>query len=121
VNRTERAALAAVRALPPRDMERWLRDPPSDPALARVVELLKLEDRLVDHAHYVYNAIGYDAWGDRVPSDRDFVAVIEDQMRDWTVDSRHGDRFAHATNADVDRFFEMSARRRRQLILRAGP
>ena len=73
------------------------------------------EAAVVDHLTGIYNAIGYDAFGDETPDDDTFVDVMRDQFANF-LDAD----FSILDAADVERFRALPTDDQRELILRAG-
>lgn len=64
-------------------------------------------------AYSVYNSIGGDAWGDNIPSKREFFDVIVDH-----IDGPHNDDL---TDEQVDRFRKLSTAEKKRIIFAVGP
>ena len=73
--------------------------------------------RLIDSLGCCYQALGSDVWGERTPTNNEFVESLQDQIRTHV----HTCSYCDGTILDVDEFFMLSIRDQKKLCLEAGP
>ena len=80
---------------------------------------VSLRIRFKDALAHIYNALGYDVWGDTTPDDDEFVDVLVDKLSSFCgPESSYDDPLSWR---ELDRFFSLSDDEQRTLCLDVGP